>query len=94
MKVFIYMMVFSVILGFTPSDGHALFGGITCPPQYRDLSPAPVDSNLYKGHCGLVICTDEGRRGLGTCEPIQVQAYQTRVRMNCRPVPPTAQCFR
>lgn len=97
MKMFLvgFFIGFGVI-ALNIGTAHALFGlgRLKCPPQYKDLSSAPVDSDRYKGHCGLVVCTNEGRQGLATCEPIQINAYKQRIKYNCRPVPPTNQCVR
>ena len=94
MRILVPFFVFILAFSVFSQKADAFFGGITCPPQYKDLSPAPVDSDLYKGHCGLVVCTNEGKQGLENCAAIQRKAYTDRVRRKCRPVPPTSQCFR
>ncbi len=94
-----YLFVLIAFLGLGlfshVNEAQALFGGgPTCPGKYKNLKSADVDSDLYKGHCGLVICTNEGRAGIGGCTELQKAAYKKRKAMNCKPVPPTSQCIR
>lgn len=92
-KILFVMLVFGVSMVMAGRTHAAALFPI-CPPKYANLSPAPVDSNLYKGHCGLYICTDKGTKGIDGCQAIQKAADAQRKIFHCSYVPPYSQCKR
>ena len=88
LSVFIFMFCISFLAS---PKAHAIFGSVTCPPNFIDLSNYSDDSAHYQAHCGIWICLPGG---FGEGCSAQRSAFFSRLSMMCAPLPTYSGCVR